>query len=51
MTQISGKEIRIHRSQIDGVVWEWTASLNIGHLAWTAAGSADTKEAALEQAV
>ena len=50
MTQVSGKEIRIRRSQIDGVVWEWQASLNIGHMAWTAVGSAKSKEEAIQQA-
>ena len=50
MTQISGKEIRINRSMINGIIWEWTASVNIGHMAWTATGTAETKEQAIEQA-
>lgn len=55
MTQVSGKEIRIHRipfigPNANGASWEWTASLSIGHMAWTATGVADSKESAVEQA-
>jgi hypothetical protein len=50
VTQINGKEIRINRSMINGITWEWTASVNIGHMAWTATGTAETKELAIEQA-
>lgn len=55
MTQISGKEIKIHRvpflgPNAVGASWEWTASVNIAHMAWTATGTAETKEQAIEQA-
>ena len=50
MSQTMGKEIRIHKSTVNGLCWEWTASINLGHMAWTAAGAAQTKEDAIEQA-
>ena len=49
MAEILGDQIRVSRSQ-SGAGWEWSASRNLGHMAWTATGVESTRDEAMKKA-